>query len=415
MLRSSSCPHCGYFFEKAVNDERQFIYIGRPFVVCPNCRRVVLIPKTKEVIQMSKSDTIKFIISHTIGSFVLMVFLLLIIYYIAITCSPYNVINTIKNNNALVIASCFIISLIISFLYSIHRYKKDYKKSINRLKNINYLNELLNLKLVTKEQVREFVEAHKDNFPNNDNNDKGSNYASNDKANIKESASKELKNEKNNASDLNIDNSNQAIDNKSNDVISANITSEQIESTIDTMSIQSETESNKDHKVSQPLKTNDPNQKKQKTLITILASVIAILAFCSSIYIYNQKIEIDNLRNDAEHQKEAKELQTEIAQDFKDKYYNAVTYIKNLKYYDDFYANKRVLVNPKNELVEIHFDYNYSYTVYFSTWLDDVEWEDSSTYNTNYLRIKDYKKGLWKIEITNNINDEKFDILVIGY
>lgn len=84
---------------------------------------------------------------------------------------------------------------------------------------------------------------------------------------------------------------------------------------------------------------------------------------------------------------------------------------------DYFFADKNVLINPITALVRVESNFGRAYTVtYNCDYGVDCEWlDDGNNYdNINWLQVSYLGDEVKEISITNNINNETINILVLG-
>ncbi len=157
------CPKCGYVLQP-YEVQNPYLNFAEVLTICPECK-TILKTREKEYINCNIFtyilEIIKVLIMGICYGILVWGLLDLVILRMIITNNVYD--NAYESNEGLHILLAIIITAIIVILHSYscyNLYKEEKQKSINRLKNESYLNNMLIAKIITQRQYNKFKEKY---------------------------------------------------------------------------------------------------------------------------------------------------------------------------------------------------------------------------------------------------------------
>lgn len=140
------CNKCGYIIEK--NQSPYFIFMGNPFITCPNCNYEQIDPYVKEFVMWDFTDYFKYFnkglsISAIFGSII-----------------GFFIWKIYGESEFVYFIIPFAIIFFIVFIFFIKKYNEEKNESIKRIKNIFYLNKIFENNLISAEKYYSTIKEY---------------------------------------------------------------------------------------------------------------------------------------------------------------------------------------------------------------------------------------------------------------
>ena len=150
---TTKCPDCGYTFE-FMTPKSKIPELGVPYRICPECKRILINKYQKEIIQRPNFKN-EYYTKYSISLLILIFFI-----WIVIRLGLGEIIDSLLIIFLITTALC---SLIVVYLTKNikYNYNKLFSDSINRLRNKEYVNLLLKLNLLNKDDILKFKEKYR--------------------------------------------------------------------------------------------------------------------------------------------------------------------------------------------------------------------------------------------------------------